>query len=222
VSRVESVNVGRPEPNPYKPAESTGIGKVSQVGPIEVRSPGPKHRGLGSGVVGDHIGDIRHHGGDDQAVYAFRREDLDRWEVHLGRALPSGSFGENLTTLDIDINESRLGERWRVGGELELEIMSPRIPCSTFRGWMQETGWLKTFTADARPGSYLRVVRPGWISAGDSIETLYVPDHDVTISLTFRALTTEPGLLSRLLAAGDHLSSELGSRVTRQQTFSLG
>lgn len=211
------MNVGRPEPNPYKPAVTTGIAKAPQVGPVEVRPPGPKHGGLGSGLVGDHVGDVKHHGGDDQAVYAFAREDLDRWAERLGRQLPSGSFGENLTTLGLDVNESRLGERWRIGRDVELEVREPRIPCATFRGWMQQTGWLRMFTADRRPGVYLRVVRPGTISAGDTVETVFVPDHDVTISLVFRAITTEPDLLDALLPATDYFAPDLRQTMRARQ-----
>ncbi len=163
-SRVLSVNVGHPEPNPYKDSHNTGIGKQPQSEPVEVRAPGPKHGGLGSGLVGDFIGDVKHHGGDEQAVYAVAREDLDRWAERLGRDLPNGFFGENLTTVDLDVNEARLGERWRVGADVVLEVTCPRIPCSTFRGWVGERGWLKKFTADARPGAYLRVVEPGRIA----------------------------------------------------------
>lgn len=208
-----SVNLGRPRPNPFKPRESTGIAKEPQTGSVQVRAPGPKHGGLGSGVVGDHIGDTLHHGGDDQALYAFRREDLDRWEAHLRRVLPNGSFGENLTTIHLDLNESLIGERWRVGRSVEVQVTCPRLPCATFRGWMQETGWLRTFTLDARPGSYLRVISPGGISPGDPIEVMHRPAHEVTIALAFRALTTEPALLPRIATAGDDLIPELAEWV---------
>ncbi len=220
--RVQSVNVGQPHPNPYKTAETTGIGKVPQSEAVDVRAPGPKSAGLGSGLVGDHIGDRDNHGGDEQAVYAFAREDLDRWEQVLGRSLANGAFGENLTTMGLDITESRLGERWRIGADVELEVTGPRIPCATFRGWMKRTGWLKTFTADARPGAYLRVVTPGAVRTGDPLEVCHRPDHEVTIGLSFRAMTTERELLDSLLDAGDDLVPELRELVAERRTFPAG
>jgi MOSC domain-containing protein YiiM len=209
---LESVNLGRPRPNPYK-ERPTGIGKEPAAGAVEVRAPGPKTLGLGSGLVGDFIGDIQHHGGDGQAVYAFQREDLDAWQVRLGRELPNGFFGENLTTRDLEVNDARLGERWQVGPEVVLQVTTPRIPCSTFRGWVGEQGWLKMFTEVGRPGAYLAVVTSGRISRGDKIEVIHRPDHEITVTMAFRALTTDPELLPRLLEAGDALDPELRESV---------
>jgi MOSC domain-containing protein YiiM len=189
--RLLSVNIAHVQPNQYKTSDITGIDKRPASGPVEVRAPGLKDGGAGSGLAGDTIGDRGSHGGDDQAVYAYAREDLDRWERELGRTLTSGSFGENLTTAGVDVNGARIGEQWTIGGEVILEVTSPRVPCSTFRGWMGIPGWLKIFTAASIPGAYLRVVAPGAVSAGDDIVVSHRPAHDVTIAAMFRALTIE-------------------------------
>src|SRR5699024_300292 len=94
-ARVRSTNVGVPRPD-GDTGRTTGIDK-RPVPSLEVFRPGPRY-GDGSGVVGDYVGDSRHHGGAHKAVYAFSREELDRWEGELGRGLPDGIFGENLTT----------------------------------------------------------------------------------------------------------------------------
>ena len=221
MATLDSVNVGRPEPNPWKSVASTGIDKRPQEGPVALRDPGPRTTGLGSGLIGDFVGDVAHHGGTDQAVYAFAREDLDDWERRLGRTLPNGFFGENLTTRGLDVNGARLGERWRLGGTAELVVTCPRIPCSTFRGWVGGRDWLKVFTRAARPGAYLRVVTPGSIAAGDAVEIVHRPDHDVTVALTYRAITAERELLGRLLAAGDDLIEELRETVAGGRTLDL-
>ena len=221
MARLGSVNVGRPRPNPHKEVGWTGIGKQPTNGPVEVRAPGPKTTGLGSGLVGDFIGDGKHHGGDDQAVYAFRREDLDEWERRLARELPNGFFGENLTTVGLDVNDARIGERWRLGQQVVLQVTAPRIPCSTFRGWMGEKGWAKIFTAAGRPGTYLRVIIPGRIMAGDPIEVIDRPDHDVTVTLLFKATTTERELLPQLLAAEAYLDQETIEMARQRKIFLL-
>ncbi|MGW4113402.1 MOSC domain-containing protein [Actinosynnema sp. NPDC004786] len=211
---VLSVNVGSRVESDQAVVGHTGIGKLPVRGPVDVRPPGPRGVG-GSGVVGDHISDLRHHGGDDQAVYAYAREDLDEWAAHLGRDLRSGLFGENLTTVGADVCGARIGERWRIGGAL-LQATSPRIPCRTFAGVMEEPGWVRTFTRRGLPGTYFRVLEPGAITAGDEIVVEHRPDHDVTVSLAFRALTTEPDLLPGLLAAGDDLPDDLRRRAERR------
>jgi MOSC domain-containing protein YiiM len=221
MAKVDSVNLGRPKPNPHKEIGWTGIGKQPTDEPVEVRAPGSRIVGLGSGLVGDFIGDRKHHGGDDQAVYAFQREDLDEWERRLGRELPNGFFGENLTTIGLDVNDARIGERWRVGEEVVLQVTAPRIPCSTFRGWMGKKGWAKIFTAAGRPGAYLRVIAPGAIRAGNSIEVIDRPDHDVTVSFLFRATTTERELLPRLLAAEAYLDPETIEMARQGKVFLL-
>lgn len=186
--RLISVNIAHLQPNPYKASDITGIDKRPTSGPVEVRAPGKRDGGAGSGLAGDAIGDRESHGGDDQAVYAYAREDLDRWEREIGRTLTSGSFGENFTTSGIDVNAALIGERWTVGGDVILEVTSPRVPCSTFRGWMGIPGWLKIFTAAGIPGAYLRVVSPGTVSAGDPIVVSHRPAHEITVAAMFRAL----------------------------------
>jgi MOSC domain-containing protein YiiM len=199
--RLLSVNIAHVQPNPYKTADITGIDKRPTSAPVEVRAPGMKDGGAGSGLAGDTIGDRESHGGDDQAVYAYAREDLDRWERELSRTITSGSFGENLTTQGVDVNGALIGERWTIGGDLVLEVTSPRVPCSTFRGWMGIPGWLKIFTSAAIPGAYLRVVAPGSVSAGDEIVVSHRPEHQVTVAFMFRALTVEPDLIPSVVAA---------------------
>ncbi|MDJ0383416.1 MOSC domain-containing protein [Streptomyces sp. G-G2] len=199
-----SLNLGRATVVDYTDAEGglTGSDKKPVAGPVRVFAPGPRGAGA-SGVEGDAVCDLRHHGGDHQAVYAYAREDLDWWELELGRALPAGVFGENFTTTGIDVTGALLGERWRVGPDLVLEVASARIPCRTFQGFLEEASWVKRFTQEVRPGAYLRVLQEGEVSPGDRIEVLHRPEHEVSVGFWFRAFTSERALLPRTLAAAD-------------------
>jgi MOSC domain-containing protein YiiM len=224
VASVLSVNVARVRTNPDPHAQSnvTGIDKVAATELITVRAPGPMHGGVGSGLVGDTIGNPKLHGGDDQAVYVYAREDLDAWEIELNRTLDNGNNGENLTTAGIDVTGARIGERWRIGADgLLLEVSAPRTPCRTFQAFLNLNHWIKTFTQAGKPGAYLRVLSPGTVRAGDAISIEYRPDHDVTIGLVFRARMAEPALLPRLLAA-DALSAELKDYVSRRLAINEG
>ena len=193
-----SVNVGRPEPTVHSDPGVTAIGKKPVDGPVQVTAPSER-KGV-SGLAGDAICDVRHHGGVDQAVYAYAREELDGWAEELGRELPNGVFGENLTTTGLDVSGALIGERWRIGESLLLEVGATRIPCRTFAGWMEQERWVKTFTDRARPGAYLRVLTPGPIRAGDEITVVHRPDHGVSSADVFRALHSRaPEVLPRML-----------------------
>lgn len=203
--KVLTVNVGKLEPTAHSTTNVTGIHKRPADGAIQVFAAEDGK----SGLAGDHIGDPENHGGDDQAVYAYQREDLDRWQEIKGREFPNGAFGENLTTEGIDVNAALIGERWRVGGEVVLEVTAPRIPCRTFRGVISEPKWIKEFTQDARPGTYFKVITPGAIKAGDAIEVIHRPSHDVSITTVFLATTTNRSLNSRLRDVEDQLPAKL-------------
>lgn len=213
---VVSVNVGRARSTAHSDVGMTGIDKQPVDGAVEIRDPGPRGIG-GGGLAGDAILDTRHHGGTVQAVYSYAREDMDAWEAELGRPLRSGMFGENLTLRGLDITGAPIGDRWLVGQECVLQVTAPRIPCRTFAGWLEDQGWVGRFTERGAPGAYLSVVAPGSVRAGDPVTVVRRPDHDVTIGLVFRALTTDKELLPRLLAAGDDLPEEIRWRVLRWQ-----
>jgi len=204
-------------PTPHDSGQ-TGIGKHPVTWPVAVCDPGPKRRGhpQPNGLAGDLVCTTEHHGGTDQAVYAYAREDLDWWERELGYELLAGQFGENLTTQGLDLTGTLVGERWRIGGTVVLQATSPRIPCATFAHRMGEPKWVKRFTARGATGTYLRVVVPGEIRAGDRIEVIRRPRHTVTIGRAFRALTTEAELLPGLLQAGDDLPAEERAAVLRR------
>jgi MOSC domain-containing protein YiiM len=218
-AHVLSVNVGAAGPNAAKGTLPTGIHK-HPVAEATVRAPGPKHGGLGSGLEGDFIGDRRHHGGDHQAVYAFAREQLDWWEAQLGRELPDGAFGENLTTRGVAVDDAVVGERWAVGEQVLLEVCGPRIPCSTFQARMGERGWVRRFTEVGLTGAYLSVVTPGTVRAGDRVEVVGRPGHGITVPMTFRAFTGDLELAELVLAAGclvEVEAAELRERVTTRR-----
>ena len=61
---------------------------------------------------------------------------------------------------------------------------------------------MRTFTREARPGTYLRVVEPGTVEQGDELEVVERPDHEVTIAKCFKAAMGERDLIPGILEAG--------------------
>ncbi|WP_155387061.1 MOSC domain-containing protein [Catellatospora paridis] len=220
MSRILSVNLAVPARNPATGVGLTGICKRPVDHLVTVRAPGPMATGLHSGLVGDQIFDIDHHGGDDRAVYAYAREDYDWWQARLSRRLANGIFGENLTTEGVDVNGAVIGERWRVGPRLVLQPVFGRTPGVTFQRMMGEPRWARTFARSVRPGAYLRVLEQGEVWAGDPVTVEDRPAHGVTIAQAFRACVIDPELLPELLEIDglpDDLRETLANRLPRRR-----
>lgn len=165
-AHVVAVSTGREKPASWAgDLKRTAIDKRPVTGAVQAGE---------LGLAGDEQADKADHGGPDQALYAYAREDLDWWAARLGRELRDGMFGENITTAGLDVSNAVIGEIWRFGGVV-VQVTSPRVPCVVFRNWLGEKGWIKTFRAAGRPGAYLRVCQPGRVAAGDPIEVVSRP-----------------------------------------------
>ena len=195
--RVVSVNAAVPRVLQEKPRLVSAIDKIPRQGPVAVGN---------LGLEGDEVADTRNHGGTFRAVHAYAAEDLAHWERELGGPVRPGLFGENLTTMDLDLNQCVVGEEWMVG-TARFVVSSVRTPTEKFGRWLglqgydgfDAAGWARRFTSYGRLGVYLTVMARGYVAAGDPIDVMHVPDHGVTTGTVTRALSTEPALLPLLL-----------------------
>ncbi|WP_026539750.1 MOSC domain-containing protein [Paenarthrobacter nicotinovorans] len=168
----------------------TAIDKRPVEGPVKVHK---------LGLHGDVQANRVDHGGEDQALYAYSQADADFWATELQRDVPAGLFGENLRVSGIETTGAVIGERWKIGLDVEVEVTSPRVPCATFQRVLDEPQWVKRFTQAGRVGTYLRVIRTGTISAGDHIHRTFVPKHGITVGQWFSE--PDPELVQILLDA---------------------
>ncbi len=185
------------------PRRLSGIDKRPVEGPVAVST---------LGLDGD-VQTLPSHGGSDRALYAYASEDENWWAAELERDIWPGLFGENLTTAGIDVTGALIGERWRIGTQVAVEVREPRIPCGNFTYRMKEPRWVKRFTEHGCPGAYLKVVHTGSIAAGDPILVVHRPDHGVAIADVFPRGT--PEAMRALLASGTDLSSDLRHQAER-------
>ncbi|MDR6435486.1 MOSC domain-containing protein YiiM [Paenarthrobacter nicotinovorans] len=168
----------------------TAMDKRPVEGPVKVHK---------LGLHGDVQANRVDHGGEDQALYAYSQADADFWAAELQREVPAGLFGENLRVSGIEATGAVIGERWKIGLDVEVEVTSPRVPCATFQRVLDEPQWVKRFTQAGRVGTYLRVIRTGTISAGDHIHRTFVPKHGITVGQWFSE--PDPELVQILLDA---------------------
>jgi len=192
--RIESINVGRVETvRRGDKAMQTGICKQPVTGSVQI--------GV-EGIPGDAIVSTVHHGGPDQAIYAYSSDDYDWWAKSMGIDVFPGLFGENLTIRDMP-SDMTIGDRLLIG-EVVLEATAPRIPCDTFAARMGDAGFGLLFRRAERPGVYFRVLHAGEVCAGDTAMLVQCDEHDVTILDLFRykyRLQHNADDLNRLLEA---------------------
>jgi MOSC domain-containing protein YiiM len=191
VGKILSVNVGLPREFDYNGRLArSAIWKAPVRGRVAAR---------GVNLAGDEQADREAHGGPDKALYAYAVEDVRWWERELGRSLPHGQFGENLTTEGIAVNDALVGERWKVGTAV-LEVSEPRVPCWRLGARMEDPKFPRRFTEALRPGSYLRIVVEGDVGPEDEVHVIERPDHDLTVRDVFRIYAFDHREVERLVA----------------------
>ena len=192
--RLLSVNVGRPK----QVSARSGRPVMSAIGKVPVEGRVRVH---GVNLDGDDQADRRVHGGPDKAVYAYAHEDALWWAARLAREVPPGMFGENLTTEGLDVSGAVIGERWRIGDTVELQVCQPRLPCFKLGLRFGDPQMVKLFAQAGRPGAYLRILAEGEIQAGDQVDITDRPSHAVTVAQVSTAIMLdESGLAAAAVA----------------------
>lgn len=137
------------------------------------------------GIEGDTIVDTSVHGGLDQALYLYSQEDYIWWEEHLGRKLPPGIFGENLTISDFGTAPLNIGDRLQIN-DVIIEISAPRTPCFKLAARIGDPAFIKEFVQVARTGAYARVIKTGDIIAGDEVRLTKAKAEYPSVSDVFK------------------------------------
>lgn len=171
-----SVNIGQARPDPRNPSKTSGIYKEPITGAATISS---------LGLENDAIVSVKHHGGPDQAVYLYTQEDYNWWSSQIGRDLPPGIFGENLTLQGFSSADLIIGDKLTIGA-VTLQVSAPRIPCETFAARMGDPAFVKKFRHGERPGAYCRVLVAGRLQAGDPVRLERFPGVSVSLLDVYR------------------------------------
>jgi len=151
---------------------------------ISVSSGGVPKRAIAEGTVtpqgieGDGHAHPGIHGGPLRAVLLMTAEGIEELAA-LGFSVAPGSLGENITTRGIPRREWRVGQRWRIGVDVVVEITTRRSPCSALNAYGPKIQ-KAIFDALAQAGDptsphwglsgfYASVVVPGTIRPGDPV-----------------------------------------------------
>lgn len=167
VGTVAAVRVGRVRTYTRGSREfESGASKRLATGPVYLSV---------RGFAGDEQADLRYHGGPDKAVLMYAGHRYGEWAEQEGLGFIEGALFENVTLAPgaPDEDSVRMGEVWRLG-EAVVQVTQPRSPC-----WKLAAFWgIKDLTVRVQQrgwtGWYLRVLREGFVAAGDSVERLAV------------------------------------------------
>jgi|SRR6476620_6500793 MOSC domain-containing protein YiiM len=172
-----SVNLGQERLLQHKNrVEHTGIFKSPVEKPVKVTK---------LGLEEDVIISKKHHGGPDQAVYAYGGIDYEWWSKELQKEISSGMFGDNLTISELESAQFNVGDYLHIG-EVTLQVTAPRIPCETFAARMEDPQWVKKFRRAERPGLYCRVTQEGFVKAGDPVSIEKYTNETISVLEMFR------------------------------------
>ncbi|MDH3753640.1 MAG: MOSC domain-containing protein [Acidimicrobiia bacterium] len=192
--RLVSVNVAKPEPVVLNGRElTTAIVKLPVSAPVAVGT---------LGLDGDEVAAVEHHGGVDQAVYAYSTDDYDWWNAELGgdRLVP-GTFGENLTIEGFESADICVGDRFELAGGVGLAATAPRIPCAKLGARMGDAKFPIRFTLARRPGVYLRVIEPGTVETGERVTLTPTTGPSLSMADLVELYTDRTATPARLEAA---------------------
>jgi MOSC domain-containing protein YiiM len=145
------------------------------------------------GLASDEQADLSVHGGIGKAVYAYPQEHFGFWQTVRAQAraalwdeaVTPGLFGENLTVQGLLEDQLWIGDRLHLPGCV-LAVSEPRFPCFKFNAAMGFKHAAKLMVQSGFCGSYLAVLEPGTVTAGDAIRLAPGP-REVNLRALFRA-----------------------------------
>jgi MOSC domain-containing protein YiiM len=120
-----------------------------------------------NGIDGDGQADLAVHGGPDKAICVYSFDHYPFWQDVLKiESLPTGAFGENFTVAGLEEANICIGDTWRVGEFVIVQVSQPRQPCwKLARRWQRKTLALEV-QDNGKTGWYFRVLQEGPVQAG--------------------------------------------------------
>jgi MOSC domain-containing protein YiiM len=157
---------------------------------------------------GDGQADSRDHGGPERAVLLYSAGHYPLWERELGRPLPFGSFGENFTVEGLDEWSGCLGDVLGIG-EAEVQLSEVRGPCYKIAYRTGVPDMIQRIELNGRSGFYARVLREGFVEAGDEVRLVDRPNPRWSIDRARHAYRARSPELAEVIGLSENWARKL-------------
>ncbi|KAF6803302.1 vanillate o-demethylase [Colletotrichum sojae] len=151
-------------------AEPSGIFKQVQQGPVFVDSHGIRSD--------EHVYPI--HWSPDRALHQYASEHYASWRHEDACPKPElfqyGGFGENIVATNMNEENVCVGDVYRIGDAVVVEVSEPRSTCYKLNLRFECDRALKRVSRTARTGWNFRVGTAGYICAGDEMVLVERPN----------------------------------------------
>lgn len=166
--------------------------KLSGIATSIVRESVDRIQVLENFISGDRVANTKHHGGPNRVLHHFPAEHyaaLSRLRPDLRFA--SGMIGENLSAQGLTEASVCVGDVFQIG-EVRGVVTEPRKPCATINLRWATTGLARMVQENLLLGWFYRILEPGTIRVGDSLELIDRPFPDLSLQSCAEALLLRP------------------------------
>lgn len=160
-----SLRLGKVKPFPGQNKVRSAIDKQPQSDAVYVST---------LGLAGDEQ-NFELHGGPDKALHQYCSAHYPLWnDLAPGREslFKIGGFGENLSAELLHEGNVCIGDKFRLGETVVIQVSEPRQPCYKLNMRFEYRKASRTAQDTGRTGWYYRVLTPGHVREGDKFELL--------------------------------------------------
>ncbi|WP_347924731.1 MOSC domain-containing protein [Pontimicrobium sp. SW4] len=178
--KIISTNIAKPE-------FVTINGKQQRTGIFKKPTSNPIYLDIEE-VKGDEISNRKVHGGEYKACYLFSADNYAHWKnLYPQLDWYYGMLGENLTVEGLDETQLHVGDIYKVGNAF-IQVTQPREPCTTFAAKMGALDIMQQFADHGKPGTYVRIIKQGNVTVGDTIELFEKAKNSISIADFFKLI----------------------------------
>ena len=112
------------------------------------------------------------HTGPENALMHYPSQHYELWASEIptnAHFFKIGGFGENLVSSNASEENVCIGDIMRIGKEVQVQVTKPRQPCFKLNHRFELKDMSARSQKMGRTGWYYKILRDGWIEAGDEI-----------------------------------------------------